>query len=1224
MKLLTKQVLGATTALVFAAIGLVIAAVVWLAATPHGTRWLLETAIPLSGIGFSAKKIEGKIIDHLLLTGVRVTLAQQKVEIDTLELRWKPLLLLSGTIAVQELSVNGVRIQDDAPPDNKPPVLVWPKVSVNSQLFEGRIVRGRMANISYRSMQNQPLQVTHIDGSATWQDGLLSITELKASAPAGRIEGSISAGFAEPSLTADLAIDLAQPIAKMNQFKLQMRQSRGNDPEPFAGTVMIAGSVGNRKLLELSGDMGMARNAVNLRRLRLTRPGQKGVVTAEGALAFTSLESVVSLQVKVSGLDLDHELNIPTDLSGSLIFAGTPDRYRGEFTLANKAEGWQAAVVSAAYQGTREGMKLAPLNAKVLDGSLVGNLDINWRSGFDLQGTINGRNLNPARFDPDWKGVANFSVSGKMAFSGKEPLTGSISGVLLESRLHGQALTGRLQANFTGDNIIVAGMELHGKGFDLDASGDLKRRLVMSARITNTSLLVPGTTGTFQADGWVRRRNGDFSGAVSGTGNKLSFAGIQISSANLTARLDEGEGYPVHATASLRNVVSDGYTLDSMTVAIDGTLQRHTMNATLASGGSKVQMNLSAGYDDVIWRGMISRLSGSDSKGPWKLTAPATFAVSAERIFISPLALAAGATERLEVSADLELNPPKGKVLAKLINIDLMRLKPLLPPETGIEGHISGRADGILMPGQRFRLGGNAVLSKGALHHKSGTNELDLTFTSAEVSLGWQEETLSGTISMAMTEHGQARAHFQIPLPARFPVAVNSKGALKGALTGRFQEKGFISGMFPELIQKSFGDFDADLTVGGTWEAPQLGGTVRLAKGSAYLPTTGIHLKDIQLAAYLENNLILVDSFRALSGPGHIEGTARFTLGDGKGISYHGVIRGKNFQTVHLPELRIQSSPELTFEGTPQKLSLRGELHIPELNFVGAQSRAVITPSRDVIREGRVAPPPAGSPLALDVKVRVMIGEQVFVKVAGIDARLGGAVDLSLTNLDRIISKGEIKVIKGRYRTYGVNLEIIRGRLFFAGGPINNPSIDILALRRIGNVQAGVTVAGTLRRPSTTLYSEPAMPDVDILAYIVLGHPLGSSGEQASLVNQAAGALLTSGQAEVLQNQIKSRFGLSTLEIQEGVGGTSGSMGYKPLQVTAPGAIPTTQQPGITETMLTVGKYLTPKFYISYGRSLFTGSNLFLMRYDFFKKWQIETQTGAESSVDLFYKLEFK
>jgi len=59
--------------------------------------------------------------------------------------------------------------------------------------------------------------------------------------------------------------------------------------------------------------------------------------------------------------------------------------------------------------------------------------------------------------------------------------------------------------------------------------------------------------------------------------------------------------------------------------------------------------------------------------------------------------------------------------------------------------------------------------------------------------------------------------------------------------------------------------------------------------------------------------------------------------------------------------------------------------------------------------------------------------------------------------------------------------------------------------------------------------------------------------------------------------------------------------------------------------VLTVGKYLTPQLYISYGRSLFTGSNLFRLRYDIYKNWQIETQTGGgESGADLYYKLEFK
>ena len=56
-----------------------------------------------------------------------------------------------------------------------------------------------------------------------------------------------------------------------------------------------------------------------------------------------------------------------------------------------------------------------------------------------------------------------------------------------------------------------------------------------------------------------------------------------------------------------------------------------------------------------------------------------------------------------------------------------------------------------------------------------------------------------------------------------------------------------------------------------------------------------------------------------------------------------------------------------------------------------------------------------------------------------------------------------------------------------------------------------------------------------------------------------------------------------------------------------------------------MGKYLTPELYISYGKSLFTGNNLFRLRYDIFKKWQIETQTGnGESGADIYYKLEFK
>jgi translocation and assembly module TamB len=375
----------------------------------------------------------------------------------------------------------------------------------------------------------------------------------------------------------------------------------------------------------------------------------------------------------------------------------------------------------------------------------------------------------------------------------------------------------------------------------------------------------------------------------------------------------------------------------------------------------------------------------------------------------------------------------------------------------------------------------------------------------------------------------------------------------------------------------------------------------------------------------LEKDLLRIDSFRAVSGPGHISGTAVVRIKGWQVAGYSGSINGERFQVVYLPELQILGSPRLTFEGTTEKLAIRGEMRLPELRIFGPPTRAVIMPSRDVILEGAPKRAEKTSSLALDVQVRLTLGEKVFAKMEGIDAQLGGGIDLVFQSLDKITSKGEIKVVKGRYRVYGVDLDIIRGRLFYAGGPINQPTLDILALRTVGEVRAGVTAAGILRAPLIKLYSEPAMPDVDILAYIVFGHPLGnsSSSEQAVMMAQVAGALLSKGQSVVLQEQIKNRLGLSTLELQSGGAETAGRMGYKEIPTAPAGVAPAKQAAGVSQTMLTVGKYLTPQLYFSYGRSLFTGGNLFRLRYDLFKRWQIETQTGSESGVDLYYKIEF-
>ena len=181
---------------------------------------------------------------------------------------------------------------------------------------------------------------------------------------------------------------------------------------------------------------------------------------------------------------------------------------------------------------------------------------------------------------------------------------------------------------------------------------------------------------------------------------------------------------------------------------------------------------------------------------------------------------------------------------------------------------------------------------------------------------------------------------------------------------------------------------------------------------------------------------------------------------------------------------------------------------------------------------------------------------------------------------------------KGTYKKYGIDLQITHGRIIFSGGSVKNPSLDILALRTVGDARAGVSVSGTVQSPMVSLYSRPSMPDTDILAYIILGHPLGKSEKDSKLVFKAANILLSQSESASLQDQIKNIAGLDVLEIES-------------------------ESEDVSRSIVTIGKYLTPDLYISYGQSLVEGGEVVRLRYRLSKRFEIETQSGEHSGVDL-------
>lgn len=1307
----------------------------WVAGTTEGARWLLGAVSRFTQVEITARTVEGRLLDRLGLGGLRIGMQGREVAIDRLDLAWQPLRFMLGRIHIDELVVRGVRIRDDTP--RTPLSLAWPRLPGAAELFTGRLERLEVKDLAYRKLDDAPIVVDVLTAAATWQGAHLSIADLRAVTPYGRIDGRIDAGLSRPSLAADLTAFPNQTLAGMDRFVLQTRLRPGREPEQAAGRVTLTG--GGKKTdaapaLELSAEAGVTRTAVLFRRLRLGGPALRGTITGEGRVDFTAVAPVLTLSLRVAGLDLSPQLGTATDLSGTLTFTGTVGQYRGRFSLGNKGAVWRGVRLAGAYAGNEEGVELNSLEGTLLAGTLRGNLIFDWREGLRVGGTLSGRNLDPARIAPDWKGVVNFDLRGEAVKTENTPTRGTVHATLLESRLHGRALTGAFRGSFTGERWYIERLALRGKGFDIRAAGELAERLSVAATVGDLSLLIPGTAGEVRAEGWVRRRTGRFSGELRGRGRTLKVEGIRIGSADITTRIGEGRDETLRIAATLRTIVAGRLHVDTANLEASGTVGRHTIDATLlAPGGVEARLGLAGGYGGGLWRGKILRFSGRDAIGPWNLAAPADLVAGTNRFLLGPLVMTGTPQERLEAAVDLyrpplrgsarlrwsglnldrvnswlhdaqvtgvgegeitlapaagnrlvvaaranaagtitaegkrltvrraeaELQgndnglramldirlpeggslhgtfvspspagfslPDRGEFRAEWSELDLLLLRPWLPAGLDLTGRLAGRTTGRLLPARRFEMDGNADLSRGNITWRGTGSETTADLRTAAVTWGWRGETLSGTMNLALAEYGQASGTFRLPIPARFPVAADPQGPLQATLVGQVRERGALAVMFTGSLQESHGDCDIDLAVGGRWSDPQLRGRLRLAKAGAYLPTAGIRVKDVELTAHFDRDVIRIDSFRAVSGRGHLAGTAVFRLKGWHVTDYRGTVTGERFRAVYFPELDLEISPKLTFEGTPKKIAVRGELLLPEVHVTGAPVRGGIAPSSDVIVEGRTPPAPKQLPVDLDMRVRVVLGDRVFVKLAGIDAQLGGAVVLTASgSLERITSTGEIKVVKGHYRTYGVSLEIVRGRLFYTGGPIDRPALDVLALRRVGAVKAGVTVAGTLRSPLINLYSSPAMPDVDILAYIVLGRPLGNAGEQVDLLTMAAGALLSAGQSVVLQDKIKERLGLGTLEIHAGNQDVTGRNGYQVRPFPQTGAGSTTQANDVSQTMLTVGKYLTPKLYISYGRSLFSGSNLFLMRYDLHRHWQVETQTGTESGIDLYYKIEFK
>ncbi|MCI4078678.1 translocation/assembly module TamB domain-containing protein, partial [Klebsiella pneumoniae] len=94
------------------------------------------------------------------------------------------------------------------------------------------------------------------------------------------------------------------------------------------------------------------------------------------------------------------------------------------------------------------------------------------------------------------------------------------------------------------------------------------------------------------------------------------------------------------------------------------------------------------------------------------------------------------------------------------------------------------------------------------------------------------------------------------------------------------------------------------------------------------------------------------------------------------------------------------------------------------------------------------------------------------------DVTIGGKLTLTAQSGGSVRGVGTVRVIKGRYKAYGQDLDITKGTVSFVG-PLNDPNLNIRAERRLSPVGAGVEILGSLNSPRITLTANEPMSEKD-------------------------------------------------------------------------------------------------------------------------------------------------
>ncbi|MET0312729.1 MAG: translocation/assembly module TamB domain-containing protein, partial [Burkholderiaceae bacterium] len=413
------------------------------------------------------------------------------------------------------------------------------------------------------------------------------------------------------------------------------------------------------------------------------------------------------------------------------------------------------------------------------------------------------------------------------------------------------------------------------------------------------------------------------------------------------------------------------------------------------------------------------------------------------------------------------------------------------------------------------------------------------------------------------------------------------------------------------------GSLGANVVIAGTRAAPDLSGTLQADDLALRSVVDGIEFGNGRLRARLAGTRMLIDEF-ALQGAGERGAGGTLTAkGEAGWVDGKPQVRldavAERLKASIRTDRQVTVSGELVAGLQAGAAELTGKLRVDQARILLPDESTpqlgddVIVRKAGATAAGPKGPAQAASPQtdtrtarSLKLAVQIDLGRDFRVQGKGIDTRVAGNLELTGQAIDAPRLTGTVNTVGGQYRAYGQRLEIDQGLIRFTGA-IDNPTLDILAIRPNLTQRVGVQIQGTALLPRVRLYASPDLPDAEKLSWLVVGRASASGGAEAALLQQAALALLGSRNGG-MSGGLAASLGLDELSFR---GASSNGSG------------------GTTEGAVTLGKRFSRNFYAAYERSLSGALGTLYVFYDISQRITVRGQTGDQNAVDLIFTFSY-